>query len=1101
MTAAQAESLCGPNEIVLHGIPELLEKRKIHAAAVAEGYFKIDMRDPWPVPEIERTRIDLERSLVKHFLPEIVVSAKYTGQFRDIISLFITFNDPENNTGLDEFASLVIDVTAQYGGYFRTVDFGDKAPVVAITFGAPTTYENLLERALDCILEIKRTSNLEIKAGITTGRVYAGMVGSKERSEYLVIGNIVNLAARLMMKAVPDQLLVSEKVALSAAQRYEVAEIGRIPLKGLAEKVLAYELLEKMVSSHHRFFGGKMTGREKELQQLIKLCEPVFQGQFGGVIYLYGEAGIGKSRLAHELQHRLGKIEELYYLILQADEILRKSLNPFEYALYIFFQQPGCQSLKEKKKRFDAVFSRLFSEFERSLPDKKCPVSLRELKRIKSIVASIIGIYWAGSVYSTLPDSDKPLAVSLALKEFFKALSCMKPTVLIIEDLHWFDRESLKVLTLLTRGIEDFPIILLVTSRLGQSGSLPVLDLDPQISQNQIFISALSREFVKLFIEDMLNGRCGPQLLDLIYSKSQGNPFYIEQICSYVQENNLVKLENSYFQKVPDDIDIPQSINELLLARIDRLSHTLVESAQLAAVIGNEFEVLLLEELISVFDTVIQPDGEAAIEQENIAPVLREGRRNKIWQALSELKYIFHHSLLRDVLYEMQLKERLRRIHEVSAQCLTRLYHDDPRKLFDIAYHYEKAEILQKATDFYQRAGTHYLELYELDSAVKSFRKAHTFAQSMYGSQSSETADLYLDLGQACEKMKDSEEALHLFTRALEIYLTLFGEQHHASAQTYNALGGVYADLGEYDKALNYSNKALHILQTLPGDVQLQKARTYRNLGITTLYQGDYDQSLEYFQLCLDIERELLGEKDTSTASSYRNLGIVYLYMGQYDKPMAYYEKALNIELDVWGENHPHTSRSYESIGIVFASTERYQEALEYFSKSMEIRITIMGESNPDTAITYNNMGNILNSLNRNQEALAYHLKTLKIRRETLGETHPETAFPYHNIGETYYRMQECALAEQYYLKAISIQSEKLGENHPHTAESYKCLGDVLKAQDKYNEALHYYEKALPTYQEKDMIPKIEEVAKLISELRRLLGKIDRGSFDHAQDS
>ncbi len=137
-----------------------------------------------------------------------------------------------------------------------------------------------------------------------------------------------------------------------------------------------------------------------------------------------------------------------------------------------------------------------------------------------------------------------------AIKNFMKALSLLKPVVFILEDLHWLDNDSKEMVKMLCRNVNDFPFLLIATSRFSDDGSKPRMEMDLEIPVAELEIEHLPEEAIGKVIENQLNGQADKRLHDFILNKSHGNPFYIEQYCLYLQENNLLIEKNGYYELV-----------------------------------------------------------------------------------------------------------------------------------------------------------------------------------------------------------------------------------------------------------------------------------------------------------------------------------------------------------------------------------------------------------------------------------------------------------------------------------------------------------------------------------------------------------------------
>ncbi len=488
----------------------------------------------------------LSRDVVSKFLPDSVIDYKQQGEFRDVVSVFISFKELEDFTELQPFINEVLENAFKFGGYISSLAFGDKGPHLVIFFGVPVSFENNISRAINFIKSLKDRYSNNIRVGITKGIVYSGIVGSSRRCTYTCLGNIVNQSAKFMLGADWNQVWVSEEVKRNV-NTYKLKDLGRKEFRGFSKPIPIFELLWHEQEIKPKFFQGSMVGRKIEYKRLTKYIETIFNNKFGGIVYVYGEASIGKSKLVAEVTDNL--TDKFQTLLLQTDSILKKSMNPFVYMFTNYFKQYGQTKEADKKTNFEIIFNKLIFDLSVLLNRsdtnnhlEEIPLIIKELTRTKSILGALIGIYWEDSLYENLDARGRFENTFYAIIEFFKALSLLKPLILYLEDFHWIDNDSMKLFKALTRKIKDFPIIVIATSRFNDDSSTPFLEIDKGELQNEIIIDMLSSDSISEFIKNQLGQKANDELIEFINSKAQGNPFYIEQFILYLKENNLIEL-------------------------------------------------------------------------------------------------------------------------------------------------------------------------------------------------------------------------------------------------------------------------------------------------------------------------------------------------------------------------------------------------------------------------------------------------------------------------------------------------------------------------------------------------------------------------------
>jgi len=542
----------------------------------------------------------LERDALSPFVLEAVtdlIGSGASAEFRQVAPVFISFDEIQDFDELNVFVSNVLELAADYGGYFNKLDYGDKGPVMLVLFGAPVAHENDLTRAADFLLALQ--SKIPWRAGLTFGTAYAGVMGGIEQCEYTAIGNVVNLASRLMTQADWGQILASESIAEN--KLLKVKCIGDLSYKGFSNPLPTYRLMKRQ-SHKETFFEQPLVGRQTELHQLLAAAQPILAGKFAGAAFIYGEAGIGKSHLAYEFRQALQQQSAVTCFIGQTDQILRQAFNPFSYLLKRYFDQLPDAAPDENKARFKAHLDRLLSRLDSLAPvGQRDPKALaNELMRTQSILGALIGLHWPGSLYESLDGSLRYQNTLFAIKTLLLAESCLNPIVLELEDLSWLDQASQDAVTTLARNISDYPIFVVITSRYADDGSKPTLALAEDIPTTSIDLNALTQPDLRRLAEIILNGPITNELLSLLLERTQANPFFAQQFLYYFHENGLLEQlpGGAWTIKANIPADLPTTINAILIARIDRLAQDVKEVVKAAAVLGREFDDRILARML-----------------------------------------------------------------------------------------------------------------------------------------------------------------------------------------------------------------------------------------------------------------------------------------------------------------------------------------------------------------------------------------------------------------------------------------------------------------------------------------------------------------------
>ncbi|MFZ4656110.1 MAG: AAA family ATPase, partial [Caldilineaceae bacterium] len=368
--------------------------------------------------------------LATRFFPAELLTRQVQGEFRRVVTVFINLQQLPSGAVAPAFAHMLFHLLTQYDGYLcRIGQIGDQDQGGTLLFfwGAPTSHEQDVARALHFVLALQAAAPMRLRAGITTQLAYAGFVGAPQREEYTCYGAHVNLAARQMVLAAWDEIWLDDETTRLAGVAFVCAPQGAFRFKGFAEEKAVYRLLGQREGSGEPFYQGSLVGRQAELAQLTAALAPLAEGKFAGVLTISGEAGIGKSRLVHELQRRLEKRQEerkrgrqedpvmdedpiflsSQWFFCQTDEILRQPLNPFRYWLRSYFNQSTSAADATNKAAFTAKLDELLATL--TPVSLQSPVStlvsrvsglMSEVDRTRSFLGVLVDLHWPDSLYA-----------------------------------------------------------------------------------------------------------------------------------------------------------------------------------------------------------------------------------------------------------------------------------------------------------------------------------------------------------------------------------------------------------------------------------------------------------------------------------------------------------------------------------------------------------------------------------------------------------------------------------------------------------------------------------------------------------------------------
>ncbi|MCA9927876.1 MAG: tetratricopeptide repeat protein [Anaerolineales bacterium] len=1056
----QADSFAAAGDVLLTEsvYTAVSRRRTVHASPIHTF---------WRLQTYERSDTGLTRIVRSPVLHRVELPTNYffpdklmpdtRGEFRQVITIFVNLQAMPGPT--DPFVSTFFRLLNQYDGYLcRVGRIGDQddGGTLLLFWGAPISYESDIERALTFAHKLRQESPIPLRMGITTHMAYAGYVGTEQRDEYTCHGSHVNLAARQMVLGSWGDVLLDENTAVTAAEHFNSEEIGRFALKGFQQKQRIYQLLKEQPETGDPFFQGALVGREQELQQLQNAFYPLTQGQFAGVITIIGEAGIGKSRLAHTFLNglELNWVQAIspqssvlspqsyspLILLCQTDDIIQESLNPFRYMLRLLFDQRSDADEQENKTRFDARMDEFVAQTP-ALGAAEAAVSATKttLARSRSFLGALINLFWPDSLYEQLDPKLRFANMQAALKTLLISLATTQPVILHLEDAHWLDKDSLNFLQQLMRNIEEIPFALIMTTRI----PLPerFFEDDPPIPQTTIPMRSLPSTEIAEFAVDLLKQPVMPGLLAELTDRTDGNPFFMEQLLLYWRENDLLRQTKSGLVVIDDADAIPADVRTVLTSRLDRLLQTVRHVVQTAAVLGRKFELTVLTHMLQG-DQELPEKVKAAADAD-------------IWSAITELNYLFKHALLRDAAYEMQLQSHLRELHHLAAEAMIQLYATDLAAHYaEIAYHYDHADMPRQAAVWYKLAGERAAKLYANKEANAYLERALALTPDY------EYATRYQILlhREQLHKLQGERESQAVDLEALDFLAEALadGSETAVRRQTEVALRRAgYAELmSDFETAVQFADTAVSLAQKNLDTYRLASA--YAQLGRVLWPLGRFDAAREKLNRALTLARQ--ADLRTIEAYSLRYLGVVADFQGDYEEAIDYATQSLAINQEI--NDLPGISSNLNNLGITKLKQGKYKEARQYLEEALQNHRAIGYRSGESWALA--NLGFVSSIQGLYADADRYYLEALAIFRE-LGDTWSR-GMAYGHLGMTAVHQHNYSQSQHYHEEALSIFKQvgyRQGEGM-----ALASLGAVAGRMGQWNQAESLLKEAVALHRD-----------------------------------
>ncbi|HET9225924.1 MAG TPA: adenylate/guanylate cyclase domain-containing protein [Thermoanaerobaculia bacterium] len=719
-------------------------------------------------------------------------------------------------------------------------------------FGAPIAHEDHPRRAVLAALglqkllrehpsELGERHGVELRArmGINTGWVVVGGIGDQLRQDYTAIGDTTNLAARLQEIADPGTVLVSEATMrfLHGAVRMEALEPVRV--KGKEAPIQAYRALsagslhsEQAVLSVADL--SPFVGRQRELMLLDELRQRAAGGE-GQVLGIAADPGAGKSRLLYEFRRRLWDKPVLH---LAGRCISYGSGIP--YLPLLDMLRTGWQIGDGEAPSAVADKIRGHLEAAGNLAEESLPY-----------VLNLLGIREESDRLADLSPQALQARTFHILRQMILNAGRGRLVILQIEDLHWIDQASEEFLAYLVEGLAAAPMLLIATYRAGYRPQWIEKSYATQINLPRL----TDRESRHVVDAVLRRAKLADGLLETVLSKAEGNPFFLEELTRSLLES--------------PDVSVPDTIQGVLLSRIDRLPELHKRLLQTASVLGREFQ---LAHLTAIWEREVSP-----------GPLLADLKR---WEFLREEPisdeplYFFKHALTQEAVYQTLLVSRRQSLHAAAGRAFERLYADRLEDVYDrLAYHYSRAEEPERAVFYLARVAERAAGGYAHAEAVKALHKALEHAANLPAEgRDRTTLELLLQLAASLLPLARLTETLELLDRHRDVMERL-GDPA-LSGRFYFWLAHTCSYLGNQEEAAK--NARLAIEEARKGGDAGTEGRAYYVLSRDAFWAGRFSEGInEGLQAVALLER---SEDRWWQGQAYWVVGFHQYVLGRFEK-------------------------------------------------------------------------------------------------------------------------------------------------------------------------------------------------------------------------
>ncbi len=709
---------------------------------------------------------DLARDLLPYLPPPIARvietgegSADIEGEHRKVAIVFINVLGTEEllaEEGPDALADEVqsytrrlVRLAEEHGGFLVSNDIYDHGFKYILVFGAPVAHEQDTANALRLVAGMQEglaiaSLRLAHRIGVHAGFVYAGDVGPSYRRQYTVMGDAVNLAARLMSSAAAGEALVSDLAAAEAGAGFTYENMQAIRVKGKAQPI-AIRRLNGTCEMDTRAFEtfGPLLGRREELASAESVMTSVASGE-GRTLLIVGEAGIGKTRLSAEIETRMGAA--CWQVLKSAcySHTANTPFYPWRQLLHRVFDMDATAPAEERARAVLDACRRIGSRAVELAPllgpllDVPLPVT---------------------SMTEGLDDEARRRLLFDLVAEVVRAEAAEAPIALFVEDLHWADGSSLQLLThVADHTFADRVLIMatqrptespLITPKRGAASTLELGELDQESSLGVIRAELHERELPD-------------KVIAVVLGRARGNPFFLQQLAdSLARPGVFERLASASADRIDEELaalDIPDRVQGVVMARIDRLLPLERDALRVASVIGARFEPGMLAALL---DSVPEVDLDRSLADLSSQSLL-------VREDDGCVVYSFVHGVIREVAYDCLAFSRRRELHHRLAENIESLNRDRLEPVVELlAHHYALSRDDGMTRRYSVSAAEKARRLFAHDEAIRYLRGAMDVTRARDAAGACSRSYLVEAIGDAYESSGRHDEAIRSYRDAL----------------------------------------------------------------------------------------------------------------------------------------------------------------------------------------------------------------------------------------------------------------------------------------------------------------------------------------------
>ncbi len=988
---------------------------------------------PADKPDVSRAPSNV---LVRYVLPPLATPLaegrvpEFLAEHRRVTAVFINVigmadllardGDAEALNNIDAYLKLVLANLEKHGGFLGGSDAAETGDKLIVLFGAPTASERDEVSAMRFALDLNanlRAARLPFKhrIGISTGFVFAGEVGSGIRREYTVIGDSVNLAARLMTAAKPGQVFVSTPTVERSRDEFELHKLRPLSLKGKSLKIQAYRLdAARAVRQAKERAASNLMGRAAETASLVGLAREARDGM--RLAFVSGAPGIGKSALLEDLTTRLDadgwRVLAGYCAAHYSRTVFAAWVEPLRELLGIA-HMAGAEA-----------WLCLRNEVARLRPD---------LVMLAPLLAEMLA----------LPSDDEPMLRFLDARARRDRLTALvtgvleasareRPVALYFDDVHQSDGPSMALLAQVLPQLSGEAVFVLLSSR---NETLPG-EFDGVAPSLVMPLGELALDDARRLLTSVTD--LGDAELDAIVARAQGNPLFLHEMAL---RGGTTSGES-----------MPQNINEVIVSRLDHLPDGEKAVIRTASVVGSSFDrrhVAALLEGRFDFDAV-----DAALAQLAVRGFTRETDDENATHA-------FCHGLAQEVIYETLPYAQRRVLHHTVGGIIETEHADQlPAFCGVLLHHFERAQHGPQTVTYAAMSGDRAATVFATAQAVDYFGRALAVLENMSDDRAPERSLLLERIGDSLETEGRHRAATEAFEEALVQWRArtrtramrlLAPETADAvrEAELCRRVAISHERRSNFDEALRWLDDALGVLPVRSGRVGADVAASK---CLTLFRRGEYPNAITWGRRALNRARRTKDRRAVAFAQNM--LGNAYVAQGALRKAIRYFRPAVDLYDEI--VDVPRQAAAHNNLGISYQDLGMLDLALQEYTRALEADERV--GDRVDALIIHNNIGEVLLFQGRLDDA-AGHFREVIEGNDGDADLTAVAGLSHVNLCRAAMARGDLVAAEEEILRGMKLLASVGAKGL--LSEARIQLAELRLAQGRLNEALREGRAAL----------------------------------------